>query len=213
MSAELITAFANLLWPVIVLIFVFMIRGSISELISAFMDQMKKGADLKIGYFEIKGRDITEFDRNHKESWVYRKTFAESIDEEERNLIYEGSCHLMLAHRCKKTENKNSDELPYYDVSIFIISHKNTGAINLISEVRYYLGNYWGDGEHGEKYHVKNGNDGFALKITAYAPALCVAEIIFHDGQTVKQYRYIDFDEVGFSFDKSKQHLYDRRKP
>ena len=45
-----------------------------------------------------------------------------------------------------------------------------------------------------------NGNDGFAVRLSAYGPTLCVARVRFHDGTEATLTRYLDFEGTGYKY-------------
>lgn len=92
--------------------------------------------------------------------------------------------------------------LPTFDVSVYLVSHKNFGHLNDVREVQYYFGQHFGlkQSEHGTKFIVENGSDGFAVRVNAYGPMLCEARIIFHDNTETTVSRYLDFEGTDYRF-------------
>jgi len=92
--------------------------------------------------------------------------------------------------------------LPTFDVSVYLISHKNFGHLNDVREVQYYFGQHFGlkQSEYGTKFVVENGSDGFAVRVNAYGPMLCEARIIFHDDSETTVSRYLDFEGTDYRF-------------
>src|ERR1700674_1031877 len=88
------------------------------------------------------------------------------------------------------------NKLPTYDITVYLLSHKNFGHLNDVKEVHYYFGQHFGlkQSEYGAKFIVRNGTDNFAVRTNAYGPMLCEARIVLHDGSNTNVSRYLDFE-------------------
>ena len=110
---------------------------------------------------------------------------------------------MFLVHRVRVTGLFHPfNKLPTYDITVYLISHKNFGHLNDVKEVQYYFGQHFGlkKSEYGTKFIVTNGTDNFAVRTNAYGPTLCEALIVFHDGTESHVSRYLDFEGTGYRF-------------
>lgn len=163
--------------------------------------QLASGAALKWKDFEFKGQDLASFDR--RDGTGYKQVPADDALYENRHQSYGTNRNLFLVHRVRPTGRTHSvTSLPTFDVSVYLISHKNFGHMNNVRRVEYYFGHHFGLklGERGTKYVVENGTDGFAVLVNAYGPMLCEARIIFHDGMETTVSRYLDFEGTSSRF-------------
>jgi hypothetical protein len=175
------------------------------------------GASLKYGALELHGIKIDS--AQELKSGVFDKSGADKELFESRDAIYRLQKNIFLVHRAIKTsELHERNGLPIYDISIYLVGHKNYGALNDVKYVEYYLGEYFKSplSKYGAKFVVKNSKDGFAVRTTAYGPVLCQARIYFHDGTSVIANRYIDFEGSGYKFvpnnDESMQSKSDAKR-
>lgn len=93
-------------------------------------------------------------------------------------------------------------KLPTFDVSVYLLPHKNFGRMNDVRQVEYYFGQHFGltQSAYGTKFIVENGSDDFAVRVNAYGPMLCEARIVFHDGVETTVSRYLDFEGTSYRF-------------
>lgn len=199
--AKLIGALSSLAWPGLILFAVLYFRDQIRSLFQLARQQLASGAALRWRNFEFKGLDLASFDS--RDGTGYRQEAADSLLFDKRHASYRVNKNLFLVHRVRPTGQAHSvTGLPTYDVSVYLISHKNFGHLNDVREVQYYFGQHFGlkQSEYGTKFIVENGSDGFAVRVNAYGPMLCEARIIFHDNSETTVSRYLDFEGTGYQF-------------
>jgi hypothetical protein len=199
---EIMTAFGPFAWPITVIGLVFWFRKNIHDVIDAIKRQILLGASIKYGELELTGKKIENFPLTS--GTEYERVEADQKIMAARDQKYKSVKNIFLVHRSKKTENIHEQSgLPVYEVSVYLIGHKNYGALNDVKKVEYYLGKYFGRSvsKNGAKYMVSNSANGFAIRVTAYGPTLCEARLIFHDGSEAQVDRYLDFEGTGYVFD------------
>jgi hypothetical protein len=199
------TIVSSLAWPVTILVVGWYIKDQVLGILNALKNQLSMGAKLKYGEIEFHGvvLDLS----SQKNGNGYSRIGASKLDAEARHQTYASQKNLMLVHKVKPTGETHVEVgLPVYDVAIYLFSHKGRGALNEVRLVEYYFGDYFGKdlGEYGSKYLVQNGSEGFAVRLTAYGPMLCIAKLIFHDGSTVFSQRYLDFEHFGYKYVPAK---------
>ncbi|WP_119396629.1 pYEATS domain-containing protein [Pannonibacter phragmitetus] len=203
--ASLIGALAGFAWPALIAFGFYYFRGSIREIARAISDQVRLGASVKYGQLELVGKKIDEFPLVGGDA-IYEREAADQEMYDRRNDIYEKSKNLHLVHRFKKTEKFAANGNAYFDISVFIVPHKNRGRLNDVERVEYYFGKHF-DRERfpdfGAKYVVRNSTDGFAIRTQAYGPSLCEARIVFHDETSTILYRYLDFEGSGYRYQET----------
>lgn len=195
-----IAALSGFAWPAIILFLGWYFRDSLQAIFLAMRQQVASGAALKWKEFEFRGVDIALFDAREG---AYHQELADEKLFSKRHASYAANKNLFLVHRVRPTGAIHKiTGLPTFDVSVYLVSHKNFGKMNDVSDVEYYFGQHFGlsQGEYGTKYIVRNGTDGFAVKVNAYGPTLCEARIRFHDGSETTVSRYLDFEGVGYRF-------------
>jgi hypothetical protein len=198
---QVLSGLASLAWPVGIAFLIWWFRDQIQSLLTAFRQQIASGAAWKWKDFEFRGVDVTAFD--NRGDTAYERVPADKGIFEKRHESYRLNKNLFLVHRVRPTGRLHEvTGLPTYDMSIYLVSHKNFGKMNDVKEVHYYFGQHFGiaKSEFGTKYVVKNGTDGFAVRINAYGPTLCEALIIFHDTTDTTVSRYLDFEGTGYRF-------------
>ncbi len=200
---ELIRALAEFAWPATLLGLIFWFRKPISNLFEVIKEQLKRGASIRYGELELKGVKLSEFPLNP--SSRYRAVAADHELLDQRKALYDRQKCIFLVHRAIKTETKHEKSgATIYDLSIYLVIHKEFGALNDIKEVEYYFGQHFKENdkhEFGSKYVVGTASNGFAIRTTAYGPTLCEARVSFHDGDAVIMQRYLDFEGNGYVFD------------
>lgn len=209
---ELLSGLASLAWPGLIIYGVVYFRVQIREILENLKSQLAAGAVFKWKDFEFKGPELSKIDGEHGDA--YHRENADKAIYEKRHSSYKASKNLFLVHRARPTgKNHPKNGLPTFDVSIYIIGHKNFGRINDVELVEYYLGEHFGKSmsEFGTKYIVRNGNYGFAVRVNAYGPTLCEARIKFHDGSEATVSRYLDFEGTAYRF-KPEINAHDQRK-
>ena len=92
---------------------------------------------------------------------------------------------------------------------MFLTRKVRKGILNAefsdVEAVEYYFGEHFGRREFGDIYHVTSPENGFAMTTSAYGEPLCVARILFKNGETGITSRYIDFEMSG-AFSKRRKH-------
>jgi hypothetical protein len=192
--AELVSAMGTLAWPGIVVAILVLARAQLGGLIKEATQKFKSSSELKIGMIEIKGAVVTSYGEVIRGDGAGIKFIpATEADVELRRATYARQRKLMLVHTLRPAEpEKWISGYRVLDVSIFLHPHRNFGHLNDVCSVSYFLRDKWGGEKYGSKFKVTSANDQFALTVRAYGSFLCVAEIEFHDGETVQVDRYID---------------------
>jgi hypothetical protein len=201
-ATELLGALSGYAWPVAVVGLVVWFRKAILGIFDAVKRHISLGASLKYGDLELRGIRLENFPLISGAE--YERIAADKNLLEARDTLYKRQKNVFLVHRSKQTEEIHPGTgLPVYDLSIYLITHKNYGALNDIKRVEYYLGKYFGKSvsEFGTKYIVRNSNNGFGIRTTAYGPTLCEARVVFHDDTETIMNRYLDFEGSGYRFD------------
>ncbi len=202
--AKLVEAAAGFAWPALLAFVVWCFRTQITVLFQPLRQQLASGAAIKWRDFEFKGFNIESFEV--KSGSDYSQIPADQQVLDERHEAYKRSKNLFLVHRVRPTGQDHSvTALPTFDVSVYLLSHKNFGHINDVREVEYYFGQHFGlkQAEFGTKFVVRNGSDNFAIRVTAYGPTLCEARLLFHDGSKAIVSRYLDFEGTIYRFQSS----------
>jgi hypothetical protein len=199
---EFLTAVSGFAWPVVAVGLIIWFRGELTDVIKAIKRRIDRGDPFKLGSFELSGIKLENFPLAGGSE--YERVAADKNLLQAREDLYKRQKNVFLVHRQKKTDDLHTATgQPIYELSIYLITHKNYGALNDIKQVEYYLGKYFGKSvsQYGTKYVVKNSNDGFGIRTTAYGPTLCEARIAFHDGSETIVTRYLDFEGSGYRFD------------
>lgn len=106
--------------------------------------------------------------------------------ESERVKLYECFQGVFLVHRWRPSTLPGQK----VDIVISLVQH-NQGPLTEghIASVDYFLGPKF----PGSPYHKDNYGDDFALRVSAYAPMLCLAKVNLVSGEVITLYRYCDF--------------------
>lgn len=199
---EFIAALSNFAWPALIAVTLWRFRQQMMSLVRLFQRQLASGAALKWKDFEFRAIQINE----ERDGSEYTQEPADKAFSDRRHKSYNANKNLFLVHRVRPTGEFHSfNNHATYDVTVYLISHKNFGHMNDVREVHYYFGHHFGLklSEHGTQFVVRNGTDNFAVRINAYGPTLCEARIVFHDGTEASVSRYLDFEGTGYRFDPS----------
>lgn len=110
---------------------------------------------------------------------------------EERAKRYEESAGWMLVHRYRASDAPDQK----YDISVYLVEKERKNRREAydrkeIEYVRYAVGEMW----LGSPFTVADPENGFELKLSAYGPFLCIAEVHFTDGSTCRLERFVDFE-------------------
>lgn len=200
-TAKLIGALSGFAWPAVILFAGFYFRTQIRSVLVLARQQLASGAALKWKDFEFKGLDLASFET--RDGTGYRQEIADKALFDIRHASYKTNKNLFLVHRVRSSGLLHSiTNLPTFDVSVYLIPHKNFGHLNDVREVQYYFGQHFGlkQSQYGTKFVVKNGSDGFAARVNAYGPMLCEARILFQDGSETTVSRYLDFEGTDYKF-------------
>jgi len=111
---------------------------------------------------------------------------------QQRAKRYEESAGWMLVHRYRASDAPDQE----YDVSVYLVEKKSEMEVfsrKEVEYVRYAVGQFWS----GSPFTVADPENGFELKLSAYGPFLCIAEVSFMDGSKCRLERYIDFEMAG----------------
>lgn len=201
LAAKIIEALPGFAWPALMLFGIVYFRSQIRSLFQLARQQLASGAALKWKDFEFKGLDLASFDA--RDGSGYRQVAVDKLLFDKRHTNYKANKNLFLVHRVRPTGQIHAvTNLPTYDVSVYLVPHKNFGHLNDVREVQYYFGQHFGlrQSEYGTKFVVENGSDGFAVRVNAYGPMLCEARITFHDSSETTVSRYLDFEGTGYRF-------------
>jgi hypothetical protein len=197
---ETIKALAELAWPALFVLVVFLFRARVLEILGVFREQMAAGATLKFGDLELKGIEVGSFQSNPNS--IFERAEQDVSLTSARNALMGGSGGLFLVHRARKNGKKNSNGYDLFDVSIYLVSHKLRGKFGDVDRVEYQLGESRDvAGAVGQRYIVRDPSNGFAIIREGYGPTLCVAKVIFRNGNEVVLNRYLDFEGTGFKID------------
>ena len=198
---KLLQALSGFAWPALIFLGLWSFRTQIESLFQLARQQLASGAAIKWRDFEFKGLDLASFDT--KDGSGYRQENVDKATLDQRHSIYILNKNLFLVHRVRPTGQTHAvTQLPTYDVSVYLVSHKNFGHLNDVREVQYYFGQHFGlkHNDYGTKFIVENGTDSFAVRVTAYGPMLCEARIIFHDASESTVSRYLDIEGTNYRF-------------
>lgn len=108
---------------------------------------------------------------------------------QERTERYQESGGWMLVHRYRSSDAPDQE----YDISVYLIekkSKKQEGKQREVEFVSYAVGEMW----RGSPFTVTDPKNGFELKLSAFGPFLCIAEVHFRDGSKCRLERFIDFE-------------------
>jgi hypothetical protein len=156
--AKLLQSLSGFAWPVLIAFIGWRFRAQLESLFQLAKQQIASGAAIKWWNFEFKGLDLASFDS--KDGNGYRQDVVDDEIFGFRHKIYKTNKNLFLVHRVRPTGDAHRiTGLPTFDVSVYLISHKNFGHLNDVQEVQYYFGQHFGlkKGPHGTKFIVKNG--------------------------------------------------------
>lgn len=193
---DLLNAVSTLAWPCITAAVIYMGRDKFSAAADTVIHKLKSSQEFEFGNIKIKGPTVSQSGEVLRSGQQFiSASAATSKDEADRLAVYNEQRNLMLVHTIKPSKKPGPDaNRTYFDASIYLLSHGGYGRINDVKSVTYYLGKKWGRGEFGTKFTVTNGNNGFAFSTSFYGPMLCVADILFHDGEHAIANRYIDVE-------------------
>lgn len=205
---NLLATLSGFAWPALLLWLVIYFRKELKFILLQFQRQLASGAALKWKDFEFRAIEIDAF--NLRDGSEYTQEAADKILFDKRHKSYNENKNLFLVHRVRPSGQLHPfNGLPTYDITVYLLSHKNFGRLNDVREVQYYFGQHFGlrQSEYGTKFVVKNGTDNFAVRTSAYGPTLCEARIVFHDATETSVSRYLDFEGTGYRFNTTTNAL------
>jgi hypothetical protein len=202
-TTELLKALADFAWPATLIGFVWFFRQALLGVLVALKNQISQGASLKYGDIELNGVVLSDFPLVDSSFYSVEPVDDELLEKRSQN--YEDSKNIFLVHRVRKTDRFHETmELPFFDISVYLVGHKQYGSLNDVKLVEYYFGKFFKeDGTHrnGTKYIVRNSKNGFAVRTSAYGPTLCEVRVEFQDGKSTYMSRYVDFEGTDYKFD------------
>lgn len=183
---------AAISWPVVVLVLVFVFRTQLAEFVRLLLRRTEAGHGLKIWQIELPGISTSKLlDTSPPQGTLAHIETATDTDKAARKKLYEEQDYFQLVHQVRPDPVDEQN----YDISVYLHPHKSAKLAN-IKRVKYYLGRHFGKGQHGSRFVVDDPRNGFALKVRAYGPTLCVAEVVLHSGNSLTLTRYLDI-EIG----------------
>jgi hypothetical protein len=137
--AGLLRSLSAFVWPGLAVFVGWRFRTELASLFQLVRQQIAAGAQFKWRDFEFKGLDLASFDT--KDGTGYRQDVADREIFDQRHHSYAANKNLFLVHRVRPTGQTHPiTELPTFDVSVYLVSHKNFGHLNDVKEVQYYFG-------------------------------------------------------------------------
>jgi hypothetical protein len=200
------TSLVGLAWPAVILVVVFIFFRNIRDLCSAFISRFERDEVIKIGSWEFKGARIQRRKEEAKHEGVdvfedkeIELRPATAADFEHRKLLRYESKFVRLVHRVFLT---GREDYPYR-VLVYLKVERvlpeldqdkgfQPARINDVDYVEYYLGKYFGSGNWGSWFIIRNANQAFAIEYLTYDEVTCIARIHFHKGEPVEVRRYLD---------------------
>jgi hypothetical protein len=140
---NLLTALSGFAWPALILAVGFYFRCDIKSLFLQFQRQLASGAALKWKDFEFRAIQIDPLDIRDGSEYVQEPADKNFFDR--RHTSYQQNKNLFLVHRARPSGQFHPfNKLPTYDVTVYLLSHKNFGHLNDVKEVHYYFGQHFG---------------------------------------------------------------------
>jgi hypothetical protein len=140
---DFLTALSGFAWQALILAVGLYFRGEIKSLFLQFQRQLASGAAVKWKDFEFRAIQIDPFDVRDGSEYVQEP--ADSSFFCRRHKSYEASKNLFLVHRVRPSGQFHPfNKLPTYDITVYLLSHKNFGHLNDVKEVHYYFGQHFG---------------------------------------------------------------------
>jgi hypothetical protein len=191
---NIFTLLSALAWPLGLLGGAYIFRDQIKRLLFAATQWFRGVTEVKIGGVELKGIRVEPGDKNFAQTRDIERVAATRSESDERDAIYANSRNLMLVHRVRPSDKPDQT----FDISVFLVRKETNRAtvarFNEVSHVDYDLGRFFGAGEYGSKYVVRDPANGYAMQTSAYGSPLCIARVHFHDGHVATLSRYLDFE-------------------
>lgn len=123
---KLLQALSGFAWPSLIFFGLWAFRAQIESLFQLARQQLASGAAIKWRDFEFKGLDLASFDT--KDGSGYRQENVDKATLDQRHNSYAQNKNLFLVHRVRPTGQTHAiTQLQTYDVSVYLVSHKNFG--------------------------------------------------------------------------------------
>jgi len=173
------------LWILFLTGVLFVFRADIREMVRALRVRIQRGAAIKLAGIEV-GAVVALPSRLEKTDTVKSVREDDGTRRSERETYYARCRRAMLVH--KLLPSSEPGEL--YDILIYVVPAFR-GSLAGVSRVEYYFGGYgWKD----RIFVASDRSRGFPVLTAAYGPFLCTAELVFNDGESVIEHRFIDFE-------------------
>jgi len=176
--------FPDVLWIIFWVVLIFLTKNFIKAAITTLLNRLKHGAGVKIGSFELQGLKVTE------NTDIKNSTYEITIDKNDerykaRRAFYDNQRGVMPVSKIYKSQKDGQ----LYDILIYVIPHKGSNLMQVIS-IYYYFG------KNGVRkiFKTNDRSNGFAIVTSAYGAFLCSIKINFNDGTDITVYKYIDFE-------------------
>jgi hypothetical protein len=204
---ELTKAILNAVWPLTILVIVLIFASRLKNLVSAFVSRLEGDDAIKIGSIEFQGVRIRGEQQSHEQGAdVFDEDSIEDRaatkeDFELRKQYRYASRFVRLVHSVSSSGDKRYPLKVLVYVKIEKILPKlaqdrdfTPARLNDIDYVEYYLGKYFGHGEWGSWFVVRDGERRFAIEYLAEDEVSCIAKVHFHDGTEIELRRYLDLE-------------------
>jgi len=176
----------SLLWFALIVVLLFLMRGTIRQLASAITWRVKSGAQVKVASFEL-GENYVSADPSisKKSKFIEVRVDTDRQRHRERGNYYLPNRDLFLVHKLAPSDKPNQ----LYDILIYLTPHKDATLV-CVQNVEYYFGPHWGD----RIFTSADRASSFSISTSAYGPFVCTAKLYFTDGTSEIIWRYIDFE-------------------
>jgi hypothetical protein len=224
-DAEMLKAVIGALWPLTILFIVFFFAHPLKQLASAFISRFESDVSIKIGSIEFeatriksnqpsqgKGADVyvassdvelrraTEGDFMRRKSYRYESRFVRLV----HTIFPTGDSHFpqkaLVYLKIEKILPQLDQDAGY-----------KPARLNDIDYVEYYLGKYYGKGDWGSWFILRDCQNGFAIEYPVEDEIYCIAKVHFHGGVEIELQRYLDV-EVGKGIAELEKQINDLQK-
>jgi hypothetical protein len=191
MESHLLKHLAPFVWPALALAAAVLLRRQIFTVLDLLIRRLGEGGALSLGPLKLSEVKVMVGPNRV----VVRSQNVEAQDDngigaQRKEALYKSNRYVFLTHRLYRSLTPGQA----FDVLLYLIPRTTADApldaLAHVKEVRYFLGRYWGN----KIIIATNRWDNFAIAISAWGNTACLAEIVFNDGETVTQWRYIDFE-------------------
>jgi len=176
----------SLIWPLFLAFFLIWQREWVRDITEIIKIRLEKGAGLEIGSFKI--HPVLEADEAPD-----TKEFLEKVEKEapekDRALPIDLAKDLFLVHNAEKTNSRDRQGRPYYDVRVQLAS-ANPALLDEVSKVEYHLHQTFANPNRLVENRINN----FELTLTAWGQFTIRADVYFiHSDQKVSLSRFLNF--------------------